>query len=48
MRYFSGQGLVPVARDFESAHQYNLVYLRKDTLARPDVRLALSRHPQGV
>lgn len=48
MRYFAGQGLVPVARDFESAHQYNLVYLRKDVLARPDVRLALARHLQDA
>lgn len=47
MRYFASQGLVPVARDFESAHQYNLVYLRKDLLQVPAVRLALARHLQG-
>lgn len=47
MRYFSGQGLVPVARDFEAAHQYNLVYLRQDMLQRPAVRLALAGHFQS-
>jgi FkbM family methyltransferase len=47
MRYFATQGMVPVARDFEAAHQYNLVYLRKDVLTRPAVRLALARHLQG-
>ena len=47
MRYFAGQGLVPVARDFESPHQYNLVYLRKDVLQRPAVRLALTRYLQA-
>ncbi len=43
MRYFGAQGLVPVARDFESRHQYNLVYLRADMLGKPGVRLALTR-----
>jgi FkbM family methyltransferase len=47
MRYFAGQGLVPVARDFEAPHQYNLVYLRKDMLQVPEVRLALTRYLQG-
>jgi FkbM family methyltransferase len=47
MRYFASQGLVPVARDFEAPHQYNLVYLRKDMLQVPAVRLALVRHLQG-
>lgn len=47
MRYFSSQGLVPVARDFEAPHQYNLVYLRKDLLETPGVRLALTRYLQG-
>jgi FkbM family methyltransferase len=47
MRYFAGQGMVPVARDFEAAHQYNLVYLRKDVLLRPAVRLAVARYLQG-
>lgn len=47
MRYFASQGLVPVARDFESVHQYNLVYLSKDMLQRPAVRLALTRYLQA-
>lgn len=47
MRYFAAAGMVPVARDFESRHQYNLVYLRKDVLLRPQLRLALTRYLQS-
>lgn len=47
MRYFAGHNMVPVARDFEAAHQYNLVYLRKDVLTLPAVRLALAQHLHG-
>lgn len=48
MRYFAEQGLVPIARDFEYMHQYNLVYVRKDQLSVPGVRYALTRHLQGA
>jgi FkbM family methyltransferase len=48
MRYFAGQGLVPVARDFEALHQYNLVYLREDILALPGVQAATSTYLQGL
>lgn len=44
MAYMDGQGMVPVARDFEYRHQYNLVYLRKDVFARTDVRMLLSHY----
>jgi FkbM family methyltransferase len=44
MDYMDGQGMVPVARDFEYRHQYNLLYLRKDVFARSDVRMVLSRY----
>jgi FkbM family methyltransferase len=44
MRYFAGQGMVPMARDFERQHQYNLLYLRKDILARPEVEAATSAY----
>ncbi|MCX7287984.1 MAG: FkbM family methyltransferase [Rhodobacterales bacterium] len=48
MRYFAGQGLVPIARDFEALHQYNLLYLRKDMADRPDVAAATSRYLQDL
>ena len=44
MRYFASQGLVPVARDFEARHQFNMVYLRGDVLVRPAVRQVLARY----
>lgn len=44
MEYMDGQGMVPVARDFEYRHQYNLLYLRKDVFARSDVRMVLSHY----
>ena len=44
MSYMDAQGLVPVARDFEYRHQYNLLYLRKDVFARTDVRMLLSHY----
>lgn len=43
MRYFNRFNLIPVARDFESPHQYNMVYLRRDLVVRPEVRMALAR-----
>lgn len=48
MLYFAGQSMVPVARDFEAPHQYNLVYLRKDILDRPEVDAAISGYLQGL
>jgi FkbM family methyltransferase len=44
MAYMDGQGMVPVARDFEYRHQYNLVYLRKDVFTRTDVRGVLAQY----
>lgn len=44
MRYLQGQGLVPVARDFEGQHQYNLLYLRPDMLDLPAVRAELAEY----
>ena len=44
MRYFARQGMVPVARDFEAPHQYNLLYLRKDVAALPEVAAALREY----
>jgi FkbM family methyltransferase len=48
MRYFAEQGLVPVARDFEYSDQFNLVYLRKDMLLHPEVRLTLTKFLQST
>ncbi len=44
MRYFASQGLVPVARDFEAQHQYNIVYLKPEILWQPAVRMLLAKH----
>lgn len=44
MAYLDGQGMVPVARDFEYVYQYNMVYVRRDVMARRAVRLALTTY----
>lgn len=44
MACLQGQGLVPVARDFEGQHQYNLLYLRPDLLQRAEVRAELAAY----
>lgn len=44
MRYLAGQGMVPVARDFEAPHQYNLLYLRKDIVELPEVAAAVAQY----
>jgi FkbM family methyltransferase len=44
MRYLDREGLVPVARDFEYPHQYNMVYLRKDVVLLPKVRQMLTAY----
>ncbi len=35
--HLMGLGLVPVARDFEYIYQFNLLFLRPEALAKPDV-----------
>lgn len=44
IRWFIGQGFLPVARDFESPHQFNVIFLKAELLREPKVRLALARH----
>lgn len=44
MRFLDREGLVPVARDFEYPHQYNMVYLRKDVMLWPRVRQMLTTY----
>lgn len=46
--WFVGQGFLPVARDFESRHQFNVVFVRTDRLRQPEVRLVLARHFGGA
>lgn len=45
--WFVGQGFLPVARDFESRHQFNAVFVRSERLRQPKVRLVLARHFGG-
>lgn len=45
--WFVGQGLVPVARDFEGPHQFNVMFLRAERLQHPKIRLALTRFLGG-
>jgi len=45
--WFVGQGFLPVARDFESRHQFNAVFVRTERLRQPEVRLVLARHFGG-
>lgn len=47
MSYFLSQGFVPVARDFESRHQFNVLFLSLAQLKNPKVRLALQYYFQG-
>lgn len=41
MDYFIAQGFVPVARDFESRHQFNVLFLAPQQISQPKVRAAL-------
>jgi FkbM family methyltransferase len=41
--YLYDRGLVPVARDFQSRYQYNIVFVRHDLLTIDRVRWALTR-----
>lgn len=41
--HLMGAGLVPVARDFEYRSQFNLLFVRPEALARPDVMRALEQ-----
>lgn len=45
--HLMGLGLVPVARDFEYRYQFNLLFLRPDALAKPDVLRALEQFHSG-
>ncbi|MBS0564813.1 MAG: FkbM family methyltransferase [Proteobacteria bacterium] len=44
MAAFRGEGFLPVARDFESRFQHNIVFLRAPLLQDPAVRLLLAGH----
>lgn len=42
--YLMQQGFVPIIRDFEYEHQYNLIFIKKDLLKNPDVRGLLTQN----
>jgi FkbM family methyltransferase len=42
--FLTDRGFVPVARDFEFTTQHNVIFLRRDAFAAPDVRHMLARH----
>jgi FkbM family methyltransferase len=42
MDFLLSRNFIPVARDFEDPHQYNLVFIRQDVMERPEVRDALA------
>jgi FkbM family methyltransferase len=44
MRFLMDRGLVPIARDFEFKHQYNVVFVRDELLTDHLVRLRLTQH----
>ena len=46
--YLADRGFVPVARDFERPHQFNVLFLRDTLLKIPSVRLALAQHYSGL
>ena len=41
LAHLMGHGLIPVARDFERKHQFNILFLSEGALTRPDVLPAL-------
>lgn len=47
IRWFVDQGFLPVARDFESRHQFNVVFVKVAQLKTPKVRLVLARYFSG-
>jgi FkbM family methyltransferase len=42
MEFFMKRNLIPIARDFEYSHQYNLIFVRRELLERADVREAMA------
>jgi FkbM family methyltransferase len=42
--FLAQRGFVPVARDFEYMTQHNVIFLRRDVLATPEVRYMLAKH----
>jgi FkbM family methyltransferase len=44
MRFLADRDLIPIARDFEYRHQYNLVLVRRELLDHDLVRLRLSQY----
>jgi FkbM family methyltransferase len=44
LRFLTGHGFTPVARDFEYVGQHNVLFLRNDVFARPHVRDMLAKH----
>jgi FkbM family methyltransferase len=44
MDHFIKKNLIPIARDFEFAHQYNLIFVRRDMLDQSGVRDALAQY----
>lgn len=44
MDYFLAQGMVPVARDFEARHQFNVLFLAAEQMKSPKVRAILTRY----
>jgi FkbM family methyltransferase len=46
--FLSGHGFTPIARDFQSRYQYNVIYLRNDLLLRDRVRFVLAEHISRV
>lgn len=48
MRRFFAAGLVPVARDFQSRYQYNVVFVRDALLSNDRLRLELARRSSAM
>ncbi len=44
--WFTGQGFIPIARDFESRFQFNVVFVKAAQMKVPAVRLLLAQHFQ--
>ena len=46
MRYFLDQGLIPIARDFESRHQFNVLFVNPKWIEHPKLRFRFMKHFQ--
>jgi len=48
MSFLNDKGFLPVARDYQSRYQYNVLFLRREILLKDRVRFAMTEHVSRV